>query len=429
MPFVFACGSDSDDNPVTYITLSADAYSILEGVPVSFTVKDNLDNDVTANVTLFADGTAISNPHTFNDEGVYSVVATLNSLTSNISITVEAASQATSITLIPSKSVINPGESVDFQVEDNFGNNVTALSVITVDGTVTTTNPHVFSNSGDYTVEATYQVLTTQVTITATTPSEFSIVESFSASGAPASFTKKALLEDFAATWCQYCPAASEAVKLAIEENSNIFGVGHHTGPDPMTIPETTFFVSKYKVPAIPFIYVNGPDTRWNFPDITQINNELAEDASVGLAVSAELLGGKLDLEVKVGYKSAMTEEIRLMIYLVEDNVISTEAQAGSAEGINYVHKDVLRAVCTDQEGDVISSAHIGVGGVYTKTITGLNIPNTAIDDLDNLKVYVFVRNTYTKTFVYGGNTYTDAPHYDIYNIQGVDVGTSQDFD
>ncbi|MDE5422724.1 Omp28-related outer membrane protein [Ancylomarina sp. DW003] len=433
VPFIFACSSD-DDDPVTKITLSADAYKILEGVPVSFTVKDNLDNNVTAKVTLTANGIAISNPHTFNAEGVYVVVATLNSLTSNVSITVEDASQATSITLIPSKSVVNPGESIDLQVEDNFGNNVTALSAITVDGEAITTNPYIFSNSGDYTVEATYQGLTTQVTITATTPSEFSIVESFSASGAPASFTKKILLEDFTGTWCPYCPAAAEAVKLAVEENSNkVFGVGiHHSSEDPMMISEGTFFINNYYVKSIPTIFANGADTRWDYPDMTQVNNELAEDASVGLAVSAEVIGGKLDLEVKVGFKSAMTEEIRLMIYVVEDDVTSTAAQQGSDEGINYVHKDVLREVGTDREGDVIPSDHTGAGGVYTKTMKGLSIPILGIN-LDKLKVYAFVRNTYTKTVVvegpYGPETIEDAPHYDIYNVQAVNVGTSQDFD
>ena len=49
---------------------------------------------------------------------------------------------------------------------------------------------------------------------------------------------------------------------------------------------------------------------------------------------------------------------------------------------------------------------------------------------MNELKVIVYVRNTYTKTFVdYFGDTHTDSPHYDIYNVQEVHVGGTQAFD
>ena len=118
-----------------------------------------------------------------------------------------------------------------------------------------------------------------------------------------------------------------------------------------------------------------------------------------------------------------------MRIYLVEDNVTSTSAQAGSSQGVNYVHKDVLREVYTDQLGDVISTSNIGVGGIYTRTLTGLSLPNN-INNSSNLKVIVLVHNTYTKTFTdYFNDVHVDSPHYDIYNVQEVHIGSSQDFD
>lgn len=116
------------------------------------------------------------------------------------------------------------------------------------------------------------------------------------------------------------------------------------------------------------------------------------------------------------------------MVYLVEDNVTSTSAQAGSSEGTSYVHKDVLREVYTNQLGDVIPAGSISLTSDYTQTLSGLTLP-TSIDDMSELKVIAFVRNTYTKIFVdYFGMTWSDSPHYDIYNVQEVEVGSSVGF-
>jgi hypothetical protein len=334
----------------------------------------------------------------------------------------------TSIVLSFDENSYFNGDSATFEVKDNFNNTVTTEAEVTVNGTVTT-NPYQFTANGSYDFVATYEGLTSNtVSFVIQTASAYSDTTSFSATGAPSAFTKKALLEDFTGTWCSQCPPAGTAIMTATSGNSNIFGVGFHDG-DPMQITETTYWASYYNVTGFPTVYVNGPDTRWNFPDMAQVNTELAEDASLGLAVDAAIIGGKLDLEVKVGFKSTPSEEIKLMIFLVEDNVTTSSPQAGSSQGANYVHRDVLREVYTDQLGDVIVGSNATAGGVFTRTITGLDLPSN-IDDTNELKVIVYVRNTYTKTFVdYFGDTHTDSPHYDIYNVQEVHVGGTQAFD
>ena len=44
-----------------------------------------------------------------------------------------------------------------------------------------------------------------------------------------------------------------------------------------MEIPETAYWSSYYKVTGFPTVYVNGPDTRWNYGSMSQVNSELAE--------------------------------------------------------------------------------------------------------------------------------------------------------
>ena len=340
----------------------------------------------------------------------------------------------TAITLSTASNEVNIGSAVTFTVQSDVNTDVTSASSLELDGT-TTSNPITFSQLGSFTVVAAYEDLTSNtltITVVDIPASEPSDTSSFTASGAPTTYTKKALLEDFTGTWCPQCPPAGSAIANAMSGNSNIFGVGYHAGgggSEPMTIPETAFWSGYYNVTGFPTVYVNGPDTRWNYNSMSQVNSELAETATVGLAVDAALVGGKLDLEVKVGFNTAANEAVQLMIYLLEDNVTTSTAQAGSSQGANYVHRDVLREVYTDQLGDVIEASNTMAGGVLTRTLTGLDLPSN-IDDVANLKVIAFVRNTYTKTFVdYFDETHTDSPHYDIYNVQEVHVGETQAFD
>ena len=439
---VFSC-SKSDDNggdnggggtdvdPVTSITLSTVVTDVNTGSQVVFVVKGNSDEDLSSKATFKLDGVATSNPISFSQEGTFQVVAEYKELSSNMITITVTNTPPTSIVLSFAEDTYINGDSAVFEVRDNFNNVVTTEASVTVNGVVTTANPYPFTANGTYDFIATFEGLTSNtVNFVIQSPSGYSDTNSFSATGAPTTFTKKALLEDFTGTWCSQCPPAGTAIMTATSGNSNIFGVGYHaSGGDPMEIPETAYWSNYYNVTGFPTVYVNGPDTRWNYPDMAQVNAELAEDATVGLAVQAAIVGGRLDLEVKVGFKSAPSEEIKLMIYLAEDNVTTSTPQAGSSQGAGYVHRDVLREVFTDQLGDVIVSSNATAGGVFTRTITGLTLPSN-IDDTGELKVIVYVRNTYTKTFVdYFNVTHTDSPHYDIYNVQEVHLGGTQAFD
>ena len=410
------------------ITLSTSVQSFNNTVPVAFIVRDNLNNSVTNQSTLTANGEIISNPHLFEIPGTYTIVATYGELTSNsLEITVED-NPPTSIVLFFDQDSYLINQQGVFSVKDNFNNIVTAEAEVTVNGDLVTENPYVFDEAGTFEFVATYAGLTSNsLSFEILDPSEFSDTSSFDSSGAPSSFTKKVLLEDFTGTWCPNCPPAAASVASAVNGTS-IFGVGYHYG-DPMEITETNFWTSHYNVTGFPTVYVNGPDTRWDYPDMAQVDGELAEEATVGLAVQAAVIGGKLDLEVKVGFKTTPSEEVKLMIYLIEGSATSNSAQAGSSQGASYVHNDILREVYTDQLGDVIPASSTTAGGIFTRTITGLDIPSNATD-FDDLKVVAYVRNTYTKTFVdYFNDTHENSPHYDIYNVQEVHVGESASFD
>ena len=416
---VLSCSSNDDssggpvgENP-TSIVLSSATTTINVGNQVVFSVMDNLNNNVTAQATYKINGIAANNPYTFNAPGSYQVVASYASLTSSpLTILVETEAD---LTLAFSKNPANVNETVAFIVYDNLGMEVSGSSTFTLNG-ASISNPYQFPATGDYTVMALYNGFTASGTI--------SIVRTF---------TKKALLEDFTGTWCPNCPPAAAAVNNVVNSNAKVFGVGYHDGfpsyPDPMEIPETGFWTNYYNVTGLPTVFVNGPDKRWDFPNQAQIISELAETATCGLALEATIVGGVLNVEVKVGFIALPTEEVKLMLYLIEDNVTTSSPQAGSSQGANYVHRDVLRKVYTDQLGDVIPINSISLTTDYVRTFNNLTLPAN-ISNMGNLKVIAFVRNTYTKTFTdYFNTVHTNSPHYDIYNVQEVVMGSAIDFD
>ena len=437
--FFLSCSGDDNaaavnpgsgnNNDLNSITISTVVQSFNNTSPVAFIVKDNLNNSVTNQSTITANGAEISNPHLFTEPGVYQISATFQDFTSNtLELNIED-NPPTSIILSFNQSDYIIGDEGVFVVKDNFNNIITEESEVTVNGEIVTTNPFSFDQGAVYEFIATYQgLISNTITIEIFDPSDYSDTTSFISTGSPSNFTKKVLLEDFTGTWCPQCPPAAAAVANAVNSNANIFGVGYHYN-DPMQIPETAFWTNHYNVTGFPTVYVNGPDTRWNYSSMSQVNNELSEEATLGLSVEAEIVGGKLDLELNIGFKSSPVEEVKLMIYLIEGTATSSSPQSGSSQGTNYVHNDILREVYTDQLGDVIPPSNTLSGGIYTRTMTGLDIPENTTD-FNDLKVVVFVRNTYTKTFVdYFNQTHENSPHYDIYNVQEVHVGETASFD
>jgi len=407
-------GGDGGGGDATSITLTAGSSSIFVNEQVAFTVIDDLGNDVTAQANVKINNVTVTNPYVFTQLGSFQVVATYSGLSSN-SVTVLVHSQA-DLSLFFSANPATTDQMVTFTALNNLGEDVTSETTFSLDGT-TISNPYQFSNLGENTVDASYNSFTASDVITITR-----------------SFTKKALLEDFTGTWCPNCPPAAAALESATSGSDNVFGVSYHDGvggyPDPMEIPETAFWSGYYNVTGFPTVYVSGPDTRWNFPNMTQVNNELAETATCGLALDVTMVGGQLNVEVKVAFNNFVSgEELKLMLYLVEDNVVTNSPQAGSSQGTSFVHKDVLREVYTNQLGDVIPTESISISQEYVRNFTGLVIPAN-VDDISNLKVIAYVRNTYTKTFTdYFNDVHENSPHYDIFNVQEVEVGSSIDFD
>jgi len=343
----------------------------------------------------------------------------------------------TEITLFFNKTVYNTNEAGFFTVRDQSDNLVTDLVSVFVNGNIVEVNPFVFQEEGTYDFVATYENLTSNtLSFDVVTPSEFSDTSSFSPGLAPSNYTQKVLLEEATGTWCSSCPQGAYYLQQAVESNPNIImGAAYHSGipqySDPMQTPGTSFWSNYYNIYIFPTIFLNGTSIDWNY-GMGQINNKLSETPTLGLSADAAIVGGKLDIEIGVGFNATPSEELQLVILLIEgSDTAPSSPQYGSNSGPDYVHNYIVREVISDGAGDVIPASYTLSGGVFTRTITGLDLPtNIDTSDHDDLSIIVYVKNSYTRDWTdSGGNSFVNSPSYDVYNAQQVKLGETAIFD
>ena len=343
----------------------------------------------------------------------------------------------TEITLNFNKTAYNTNEAGFFTVRDQSDNLVTDLVSVFVNGDLVEVNPFVFQEEGTYDFVATYENLTSNtVSFDVVTPSEFSDTSSFLPDSAPSNFTQKVILEEITGTWCSACPQGAYYLDQAVISNPDlIMGAAYHSGissyPDPMSTDETDYWQVYYNLYSFPTILLNGTSTDWNY-GMDQINNKLSQTPILGLSAEAAIVGGKLDIEINVGFNTTPDEQLQLVIVLIEGSDLAPSSpQIGSSAGADYVHKYIVRDVISSVSGDDIPASYTLSGGVFTRNITGLDLP-TAIDssDYDDLSIIAFVKNSYTRDFTDPvGNSFVDSPSYDVYNTQQVKIGEVVSFD
>lgn len=99
---IMSCGSDDDQvtgvgvgsvggTTATSITVASASTSLNIGDSATFTVTDNLGNNVSSNSVFAINGVTITSPYTFNTAGTFVVTVTSGQLTTTITIVVTAA--------------------------------------------------------------------------------------------------------------------------------------------------------------------------------------------------------------------------------------------------------------------------------------------------------------------------------------------------
>jgi len=107
--------------------------------------------------------------------------------------------------------------------------------------------------------------------------------------------------------------------------------------------------------------------SRWS----SSIANSVSDSAIIGIEQEIRYNSDtrKLEVDVTVLPLEDINTSLRLTVALKEDEIIDPQADRAAAGGVvtEYVHKDVLRALLTPSEGDLLSGPITAFAG-FTKT-------------------------------------------------------------
>jgi len=365
---LFSCSSPSEETPIvdpptgpTSISLSSDKSTLEVGDTVTFTVTDNEDENVTSQSTILVDGTSISGS-TFvpSEAGTYEVTSTYESLVSyKLYVTATAPVTLTSVNITSSSEAIFLGGSVTFTATATYSNSTTqdktSESEFYIDNVLISGNEYTGSEQGIVIAKAVFDSMSSSdISIGVVDPSNL-----------PASFSKKAVVEDFTGTWCGYCPRVSYAASLVEEQTDKVFVVGVHNG-DQMANSFGDTLENEFNITGFPTAYIDR-STTWTYPEpsnIDQAINAAEGTVDVGLAIESSLTGSILDFKVYQGFLQNMTG-VKLVVFVLEDGILANQSNYTSYYGgestiTNFEHNGVLRYSATSVMGNSTTSS-IGI--------------------------------------------------------------------
>jgi hypothetical protein len=251
----------------------------------------------------------------------------------------------------------------------------------------------------------------------------------------PMNFSQKAVIEEFTGEWCGNCPGGAQVMHDLISANPNkVYGVAIHQN-DPMETPFyntiSGYFTAGGSVGSIGFPcgivsrsktidpnpeYQNTvlmSRTYWGSALPTALNRKV----KCGIAMITKNSGDNLDIDVYVSNKENITEDTRLTVYLLENDVPESAPGAQAGGGPGYLHQHVLRKVISADLGDAINLTTIPKDKYTLVKYNGINLAGL-YKDKSNLKVLVMVTvNAAT------------ADKYDVLNAQEAGINETKKWD
>lgn len=318
--------------------------------------------------------------------------------------------KVTTIVVQPNNSQILLGTNFIFDVETDTSQNVTLESTIFIDGNAIEGNLFIPDHLGVYTVTAVYDSFTSESV-------QVEVVES-------SIYSHKILIEDYTGTWCGFCPRVNYAIELLRAETDHVVAVANHIrNGDPFLFDGSTSLSETFNIGGLPEGRINRIH-KWDSPQNNNLNQALeyinVGGSPLGLAINSSINGNQIDTEIKVGFSQTLNTNLGLVVYLTENGLIHDQTNYTNFFPVgqyvdplvNFVHNDVLRAIYTDELGDVIPLSETIQDNIYSINMSK-NIP-ASVNDNSNLHLVAFVVNKDTN---------------EVINAQESTVGENKDFD
>ena len=299
-----------------------------------------------------------------------------------------------SIILTADSSVKKFGETITFTVTNSQGDDLTEDAVFYVDGIEIDGNTYTSAEVGSHVVTAAYFDVESA-------PLQISFHD-----GTIINFRKKLLIEDYTGTWCGYCPRVAYAIELVRDLTQDVVPVAIHRASsepssliyDPYNFAEAEGLeVSLGGSGGYPKGYLNR-NIRWTSLEPDHIDQAVAltqgENPRLGLAMTAAVAEGNISLDVNVMFGKEFTNELKLVVYVLENGLIYDQYNYTSYYGgldvlEGFEHNHTLRATLTPILGESINSTETVFENVYTKTF---NVPVPAnMENAENIEFVAFI--------------------------------------
>lgn len=364
-----------------------------------FMVTNQLGIDVTSTVDIYKEGQRyFSNYYVSEDFESVDFKADFFGIESN-TFTLDVDLNPTTLVLSASKANFdgNGFASPLFSVHDEDNDDLTIFTEVYSGGVLCVDRQFTSTELGDHDFTAKYKSVESNVLTMAAVPRK----------------SRKVLIEEFTGEWCGWCPMAAYNVeKLIDERDGNVLTAAIHNGDD-LEYQNEALLRSKFLINYFPSgvvgryyfgdqIGLNGPTLDYRVVDyVDHLIN--VEDILLGVDITTQLASGKVLIDVNVNFYEEIDEELRITIYLIENNVISGTQEnyfSGNtgyvgayyydqpAQLPNFSHQNVLRKVSTDIYGEVIPENEIVQDNTYA-------FPQNEIDmtgyDESNSYVIAFV--------------------------------------
>ncbi|MCK8480587.1 Omp28-related outer membrane protein [Psychroserpens algicola] len=418
---LFSCSSSSDGDGdgdgdggggVTSISVTASSQFVDFGSTINFTVKTNEGTDVTSSATILVNNESIGgSAFTATETGEYSVKATYETFTS-AAINVNVLPIIVSVETRTAQDTYNLGDRIEFEVFgiDNDGGetNVTSASTVFVNGTESFSGSNVIpGDTGTMDAYATFNGFTSEVkTVT---------VEDNAST--PATFDKRALIEDYTGTWCGWCPRVSYGIELVKEASDKVAVVAVHSGDVMQNSYGSTLIGTFNPGGSYPTAILNR-DVAWNYPEPNNVNQVTAGalgSTSTGVAIATAIKGNNLSFMVSAGFGQNLSGA-KLVVLLLENGLMYDQANYtdyyGGADVLeNFVHDHVLRYAFTNPLGDAIPGGELTAGNTYRMKME-YTIPTNVVTNAAKAELVAMVVNS----------------NNELINVNFVKVGEKSDF-
>lgn len=300
---------------------------------------------------------------------------------------------ATALSITPSKNSVNTGDLIEFTSKVTFKNgktkDKTQFTEFFVNNTKIVGNKYISTKPETIKVKATYSSKKNKI------KSKDILIEVKKVTP-PKAFTKKVVVEYYTGSWCGICPRVTYALELVKKRTKKVFSVGiHHK--DNMANKFSNRLVKINNVRGFPSAYINR-NYVWHSPQEESPNrvvNEATGTADVGLSVGSVL--SNKNMQITVGASSTKNEELKLVVFILEDKVMSKQVNYtpfyGGEGKINFANNNVLRYSLTDVEGNkiILSKNTVKYKSYNINLSDGILVSNTK-----NLAVLAILTNKST---------------------------------